>query len=209
MAHAPAEHGPEFDDSSSPRAETVLEHLARVGVYERGGGAAPASAWTGATNRGARGSWSGQIVLVGGACGRRLHPCGACGKGAEHMARSTWKPSKAAETGKLDDLKKTDDELSHVFDLDSRSENAAILWLRNRVLSALMLPGEPRGIESALARCTTLAIDDSRTAFGRITSFLAEGDLGGVLRAMPGGTNVWKADSSITSRGRRDARARR
>src|SRR5262249_42901358 len=89
------------------------------------------------------------------------------------------------ETAKVEDLRSTDQKLSQVFDLDSRSEAAAILWLRNRVLSALMLPSEPRGIESALARCKTLNIDESKTAFGHLTSFLAEGDLAGAAAIMP------------------------
>src|SRR5262249_43972442 len=101
---------------------------------------------------------------------------------------------KLLETGKVEDLKKTDGKLSEGFELDSRSQQAAILWLRNRVLSALVLPGEPRGIESALARCKTLDVDESKTAFGKLTSFLAEGDLAGAAAIMPKWDDKAKGD---------------
>ena len=107
---------------------------------------------------------------------------------------------KLLSTGKVDDLRKTDAELSQVFELDSRSQTAAILWLRNRVLpSALLLPGEPRGIESALARCKTLEIDEAKTAFGKVTSFLAEGDLAGAAANLPKWDEKAKSDAYFTS----------
>ncbi len=175
----------EFDDSAHPAAETVLEHLARVGVYERGGGSPPA--WTAPTRARQRGTWFFATLIT---------LAGAAGYGAfsyvrhlrlERMAtarRMEAQVTRQLETGNLDNLRRTDAELSQVFDLDSRSKTAAILWLRNRVLSVLVLPGQSQGIESGLARCTTLGIDDARTAFGRIGSFLSEGDLAGAAAVL-------------------------
>lgn len=175
-----------YDDSPNPSAKTILEHLVRVGIYDRGGGAPPA--WVAPPREKARGSWVFIVAMVlagGGGFGgfkyarqikeQRL----ATARGIEGRV------TKALETGNVDDLRKTDGELSKAFDLDSRSEQAAILWLRNRVLSALMLPGEPHGIESALSRCKTLGIDESKSAFGKIASFLAEGDLAGAAAVLP------------------------
>jgi hypothetical protein len=117
---------------------------------------------------------------------------------AEKMAtarRIEAEVERLLETANVDDLKKTDGQLSQVFDLDSRSEKAAILWLRNRALSALMLPGEPHGIESALARCKELGVEESKLAFGKITSFLAEGDLAGAAAILPKWDDKAKSDA--------------
>jgi tetratricopeptide (TPR) repeat protein len=175
-----------FDDSPSPAAETVLEHLARVGVYERNGGAQPA--WASPTRERPRGTWVFAAAIVFAS---------AAGFGAftyarkvrvERMASARSLETEVArllETGNVKDVQSTDDKLSHVFELDSRSERAALLWLQNRVLSALLLPGETRGIESALSRCKTLSIDESKTIFGKVASFLAEGDIAGAAAILP------------------------
>jgi tetratricopeptide (TPR) repeat protein len=174
-----------FDDSPNPSAKTVLEHLERVGIYDKGGGAPPA--WVAPPREKSRGSLVFIVAMVlaaGGGFGgfkyaRQLK--------AEKLATARGiegRVSKALDTGSIDDLRKTDGELSKAFDLDSRSEPAALLWLKNRVLSALMLPEEPHGIESALARAKTLGIDDSKVAFGKIASFLSEGDLAGAAAVL-------------------------
>jgi tetratricopeptide (TPR) repeat protein len=184
------------DDSPSPRAETVLEHLARVGVFEKGGGAPPA--WSAAPRGRQKGSWvfvvATALALGGGIGGYRYVRIIR----AERMNTARQieaEVGKLLETAKVEDLKKTDAKLSQVFELDSRSKEAAVLWLKNRVLSALMLPGEPRGIESALARCKTLDVDESKTAFGKLTSFLAEGDLAGAAAIMPKWDDRAKGDA--------------
>ncbi len=177
---------PRFDDAPTAPAETVLEHLARVGVYERGGGAPPA--WVTPPRVRQRGSWLFVVAMVlaaGGGYGGFTYVRHVRADRMVTARRIEAEVTKLLETAKVEDLRKTDEKLSQVFDLDSRSQAAAILWLRNRVLSALMLPSEPRGIESALARCKTLDIDDAKTAFGRIASFLAEGDLAGAAAIMP------------------------
>lgn len=183
------------DDSPNPSAETILEHLALVGVFERSGGAAPA--WATPPRERPRGTWlfiAAIVLAAGGGFGgfRYAHQ-----KRVERLAMAQELESqvkKALETGNVDDLTKTDDKLSRVFDLDSRSQEAAVLWLHNRVLSALMLPSEPRGIESALARCTTLEVDESRTVSGKITSFLTQGDLAGAAAILPKWDEKAKAD---------------
>jgi tetratricopeptide (TPR) repeat protein len=185
----------EFDDSPHPAAETVLDHLARVGVFDRGGGAAPA--WVTPPRGRTRGTWVFVVAIVVsggigyGAFAYARHVRQVRMSAARHVEAEA---EKLLETGKIEDLKKTDDALSKAFDLDSRSQKAAILWLRNRVLSALMLPTEPRGIESAFARCRTLEIDESKTAFGKIASFLAEGDLAGAAAILPKWDEQAKSD---------------
>ena len=55
---------PSFDyaDAGSPEAGLVLEHLSRVGVYEPGGGAAPA--WENPARQKARGTWAISVAIV-------------------------------------------------------------------------------------------------------------------------------------------------
>ncbi len=184
----PAPRVPVFgqDDAATARAETILDHLARVGVFERGGGAPPA--WVAPPRVKQRGSWVfvlATVLAVGGGVAAFKYVHGVRSE-RMHTARSVEaEVGKLLETANIDDLAKTDTKLSYVFELDSRSQAAAVLWLRNRVLSALMLPGEPRGIESALARCKTLDVDEGKTAFGKLASFLAEGDLAGAAAIMP------------------------
>jgi tetratricopeptide (TPR) repeat protein len=175
-----------FDDSALPSPETILDHLARVGVFERGGGAAPA--WVAPPRERPRGTWVFVIAMVlaaGSGYGGFRYAKAVKDQRLATARQIEAEVGKLLETGKLADLEKTDGELSRVFDLDSRSKDAAILWLKNRVLSALLLTKEPQGIEAALSRCRTLEIDEARTAFGKIASFLSEGDLAGAAAILP------------------------
>lgn len=184
-----------FDDSANPSAKTILEHLERVGLYDKGGGAPPA--WVAPPREKSRGSLVFIVAMVlaaGGGYGGFRYARQIKDQRLATARSIEARVSKALETGNIDDLKKTDQDLSKVFDLDSRSEPAAILWLRNRVLSALMLPEEPHGIEAAIARCKTLGMDDSKTAFGKIASFLAEGDLAGAAAVLPKWDEKLKSD---------------
>ena len=77
------------------------------------------------------------------------------------------------------DLRKTDQKLNEAFELDSLSQQAARLWLQNRVLYEVLTAEEVRGIDSAVHRGTTVNLPEKDTALGRIASFMAEGDLAG------------------------------
>jgi len=83
------------------------------------------------------------------------------------------------ETGSVSDLRKTDQKLNEAFELDSLSQPAARLWLQNRVLYEILTSEEVRGIDSAVHRGKTVELPEKDTAFGRIASFMAEGDLAG------------------------------
>jgi tetratricopeptide (TPR) repeat protein len=184
-----------FDDSPNPSPKTVLEHLLRVGIYDRGGGAPPA--WVAPPRERPRGSWVFIVAMVlaaGGGFGGFKYARQIKEQKLATARGIELRVSKSLETGNIEDLRKTDAELSKAFDLDSRSEQAAILWLKNRVLSALMLAEEAHGIESALSRAKTLGIEDSKVAFGKIASFLAEGDLAGAAAVLSKWDEKAKAD---------------
>ncbi len=173
-------------DEVNPPPDLVLQHLARVGVYEPGGGAAPA--WEKAHIIRTRGSWVFILATV-------LFV--AAGGGAYYYANMVQKEriAKAASLGdeveallhsaNVDDIRATDDKLARIFELDSRSKRAAKLWLANRVVGALVLPGDPVGIDSAVHRAKAVEVPPEETAYGKIASFLVEGDLAGAAALLP------------------------
>ena len=116
-------------------AAVVLEHLASVGVWDRDGGATPA--WAPAPRAAPRAPWvfPAAIVLalsIGGggyAYARKVE--------AERHAEARRLEAEVADalaTNAVAGVRGTDATLSRVFELDSRSEAAALLWLDNRVL---------------------------------------------------------------------------
>lgn len=192
---APIPRGPlEEDDSppvrredvANPTPEAVLESLARVGIYEPGGGAPPA--WEAATPTRTRGSWvlvvaTVLILVVGGggfAYARKVQ---------KDRAQLAQKLSDEVEvmlqSGEMAQLRATDDRLSRIFELDSRSSRAAKLWLQNRVLGALILPTEARGIDAAMHRARSVEVKEAEVAFGKLASYLVEGDLAGAAASLP------------------------
>lgn len=176
----------EFVDIANPSAEIVLEHLARVGVYEPGGGAPPA--WEKATPVKTRGSWVlilATVLFLGAGGGAYAYARHVTQQRMAQAQRMNDEVATLLHSGSVDDLRSTDDKLAKIFDLDSRNKRAARLWLENRVLGALMLPDEPRGIDAAVHRASVAEVPEVETAFGRIASFLVEGDLAGAAALLP------------------------
>jgi predicted Zn-dependent protease len=86
---------------------------------------------------------------------------------------------KLLKTGSPQDLKATDERLTHSFELDSRSQRAGRLWLQNRVLNALLVASETRGIDAAIYRGRQVGLPEKALLVGTITSFFVEGDVAG------------------------------
>jgi tetratricopeptide (TPR) repeat protein len=173
-------------EAAVPQPGLVLEHLARVGVYEPRGGAAPL--WESAPKQKARGSWLliGAIALV----------TAAGGGGYEYSRRVKARMAGEALTlnaevakmiagGRVAALKATDQKLARSFDLDSRSQQAARLWLENRVLGVLFLGADLPGVDSAVHRGRATGLPEKDLAAGRIASFYVEGDLAGAAALLP------------------------
>ncbi|HMJ13174.1 MAG TPA: hypothetical protein VK524_17255, partial [Polyangiaceae bacterium] len=175
-----------FVDVAHPEPNVVLEHLARVGVFEPAGGAAPA--WERAPKTKNRGSWIlafATVLLIGGGSGAYVYTKQLKEQRVAQAQRLTRDISSMLHSGGVAELKASDAKLSEVFELDSRSQDAGRLWLQNRVLGALMLPGESRGIDSAVHRGLSVGLSEQQVAFGRIASFLVEGDLAGAAALLP------------------------
>jgi tetratricopeptide (TPR) repeat protein len=173
-------------DAGVPPPGILLEHLARVGVFEPQGGAPPA--WERPGRVKTRSPWVfalASLLLVGLGIGGWQY---AKKLKLEKQARADTlaaEVDKLLHSGGVAELRSTDEKLSQAFELDSLSPRAARLWLENRVLGALMLGGEPRGIDSAIHRGRTVGLAEKDLAFGRMASFLVEGDLAGAAAQLP------------------------
>lgn len=173
-------------DAPNPSPEAVLDSLARVGVYEPAGGAAPA--WETPTLQKGRGGWVlivGTIVVLAAGGGAYYYAKKVKDDRAEYARKLSDEVDIMIHSGDMSELHASDEKLSKIFELDSRSSRAAKLWLQNRVLTALMIPDEPRGIDSAVHRARQVEVPESEVAFGKIASFLVEGDLAGAASVLP------------------------
>jgi predicted Zn-dependent protease len=167
-------------DPMNPAPAVVLDHLARVGLYEPGGGAAPA--WERPPRQKSRGAVFMLVatVLIAAAGGgayaysRKL-------KAARALEADTLNAQvdKLLKSGNPSELKSTDERLTRSFELDSRSQRAGRLWLQNRVLNALLVAGETRGIDASVYRGREVGLPEKDLLAGKIASFLVEGDVAG------------------------------
>jgi tetratricopeptide (TPR) repeat protein len=173
-------------DAGPPAPSVLFEHLARVGVFEPSGGAAPA--WEQPPRQKARGLWLMLVLIVlisGAGVGGWQYARKVKAERAARALALTNDVQKLLQSGGVAELKSTDQKLSEAFDLDSRSQRAGRLWLENRVLRALLLDEESRGIDSAIYRGRTVGLPEKDLAFGRMASFLVEGDLAGAAAQLP------------------------
>jgi hypothetical protein len=169
-----------------PPPSVLFEHLARVGMFEPSGGAAPA--WEQAPKEKGRGTWfllALCVLLSGLGVGGWQYARKIKAERAQRAATLTTEVERLLKSGGTAELRSTDQKLSEAFDLDSRSQRAGRLWLENRVLRALLLDEESRGIDSAIYRGRTVGLPERDLAFGRMASFLVEGDLAGAAAQLP------------------------
>ena len=184
---------PVFSDTGQPDPGLVLEHLSRVGVYEPGGGAPPA--WENPTRQKTRGTWTLSVaigLIAAAGTGSYFYSQKIRTERLQHASALNDQVKKLLETGSVSDLRQTDQKLNESFDLDSLSPLAARLWLQNRVLYEVLTSDEVRGIDSAVHRGETVNLPEKDTSFGRIASFMAEGDLAGGAAIL----SHWDRDSA-------------
>lgn len=167
-------------DDASPTPETLLLTLAQVGLYETSGGVSPV--WEAPPRASPRRLWlasaAAALILGLGVAGYKY----AQVVESSRLARVQELEARLAgllESGTRADLTASEAEFQVLFEIDSRSPEAALLWLDNRVLHALT-DGEPvSGIESAMQRARSLGVEEARLVFGRLASALQAGDLPG------------------------------
>jgi tetratricopeptide (TPR) repeat protein len=173
-------------DDRNPAPQVVLEHLARVGIFEPKSGVKPA--WEAAPRQKSRGIWVLPVAIAlvaGGGIGGYFYAKDVREKKMARAATLNSDVDKLLKTGKVADLRSTDQKLSESFELDSLSQKAARLWLQNRVLRALLLAEESRGIDAAVHRGQTVGLAEKDVVVGRIASFMVEGDLAGAAAVLP------------------------
>lgn len=164
----------------NPAPAVVLEHLARVGLYEPGGGATPA--WETPPRQKSRSAvvlLVATVLIAGAGLGTLHFSRKAKLARAEEAETLNAQIDKLLKTGSPIDLKSTDERLTRSFELDSRNQRAGRLWLHNRVLNALLLAGETRGIDAAVHRGRQVGLAEQDLLVGKVASFLVEGDVAG------------------------------
>jgi len=179
--HAPAEAPAPFRSAAAPGvpdARDVLDALALAGVFE-GSSGGPAVQWERQKRRRRRGTLplvALTLLFVGGAIG-----------GFRYVKLQREKAHTRAETTLAQievDLNKSqanllpnvEAEFSQVFDLDSRSERAAVDWLRERALSGLLKGGGDVAFEDGLTRAREVKVKEENLVFAQVASFLFQGD---------------------------------
>jgi hypothetical protein len=183
---APESARPTTRYDGPPTPSVLFQHLARVGLFEPSGGAAPA--WEQPPKQKARGTWfmlTVCVLLAGAGIGGWQYAKKIKAERAQRAVALTTEVERLLKGGGTAELKSTDQKLSEAFDLDSRSARAGRLWLENRVLRALLLNEESRGIDSAIHRGRSVGLPEKDLAFGRMASFLIEGDLAGAAAQLP------------------------
>lgn len=174
------------DGLEAPHPALVLEHLARVGLFEPAGGVKPA--WEQPPKTKTRGAWvlilATVLVSAGGGGGYYYAEQVKAERNAQANALNQ-EVSSLLLSGTLDNVRATDEKLKQAFELDSLSKDAARLWLENRVLHTLLAPGESRGLDSATHRAKRVGVPDADFAFGKLAGFLAEGDVAGAAALLP------------------------
>jgi predicted Zn-dependent protease len=183
-------------DPANPSPAVVMDHLARVGLYEPGGGAAPA--WETPPRQKSRGALAlllATLVLAAAGGGAYAYSRQVKAERAQEAEALNAQVDKLLKTGSTSELRATDDRLARSFELDSRSQRAGRLWLQNRVLSALLLAGETRGIDAAVYRGRTVGLPEKDLLVGKVASFLVEGDVAGGAALLVSGDKTSGTDA--------------
>lgn len=173
----------EDEAERNPTPKAVLRTLAQVGLYERHGGVVPA--WETPVRPAPRRVWvmAAAVVMAAGVGfgGYRY----AARLQGERLAQAQELAAHVAgllDSGSRKDLTDSEADFQRLFELDSRSHDAAFLWLKNRVLHTLLSEEPAPGIESALERARSVGVEEPRLVFGRLASALAAGDLPGAAQ---------------------------
>lgn len=177
-AAASAYSGASVDPLGVPDANEVLQQLALAGIYDPQVTAPPP--WEAPRARRPRGLWFllgvVGVVLLGAVGAHRYQSMVRQRELAE--ARSLEAEVKTLlRQGTPQSLQTSEDKFKRIFELDSTSQPAAVLWLHNRALGALVLDQEPRGISGAIHRLEALGAPAEQIATGKLGSALIEGDL--------------------------------
>jgi hypothetical protein len=166
-----------------PSPEAVLRALAQVGLYEVKGGVLPA--WEAPVPPAPKRAWvlaAAVVVAAGVGLGGYRHARALQGERLAQAQALSAHVATRLDSGSSTALAASEAEFQRLFELDSRSQYAALLWLKNRALHTLIADEPVPGIESALERARAVGVEESKLVFGRIASAIANGDLPGAAQ---------------------------
>ena len=162
-----------------PEARDVLDALALAGIFEKGESAAK-GAWDKPVGRQRRRGSLPLLVLtiliVGGGIGGFFYLKSEREKAhlrAETELNAIETDMRKSQASLLPDVEQ---KFSTVFEIDSRSDRAALDWLRERALTGLLKGGDTVAFEESMNRAREVKVKEEQIAFAQIGSFLFTGD---------------------------------
>jgi len=178
-----SEHSAGAEDEAHPSPDALLRVLAQVGLYETKGGVVPA--WEAPVPPAPRRVWvmaAAVVVAAGVGLGGYRYATALRGARLAQAQAISAHLASMLDSGSSRALTASEAEFQRLFELDSRGQDAALLWLKNRALHTLIADEPAPGIESALERARAVGVDEPRLVFGRIASALSSGDLPGAAQ---------------------------
>jgi predicted Zn-dependent protease len=191
---------PERREFAVPPARDVLNALALAGVFEPDGRTAGVVRWDRPTEKARRMSSfmlaGAMAVLVGAGIGIFKYVSDQREKAhvrAEAILQTVETDLLASRTALFPDI---ETRMGRAFELDSRSQRAAIDWLRERALVGIMKSGADVAFEDAIARATEVEAPEPSFAMARVAAFLFQGDTAGAAGLMnkwdgPAANDAW------------------
>ncbi len=165
-----------------PHAQDVLDALALAGVFEPPGRAETEIKWARA-DRPRRRALIPLIVvtvlLAGGGIGALSYIRGERAKAHLEAEKSLDQVEADLRSSQASLLGPTEDRFNHIFEIDSRSDRAALDWLHERALSGLLKGGSDLAFEENITRAHEVNVPEKNVAFALMASFLFQGDTAG------------------------------
>jgi tetratricopeptide (TPR) repeat protein len=184
------------DDSLELEPDVILASLAQVGLFEAKGGVTPA--WEATPRKQPKRSWvlAGAIAAtLGVAFGGYRYAAARQDERAAQARGLEVQLGSLLGSGRAQDLTATEALFQRLFELDSRGQTAAKLWLLDRVERVLLSDEPAQGLESAIQRARTVGVPEAALVFGNLASALAEADLPNAARLI----ERWDGDEHAKS----------
>jgi len=183
-----------------PDARDVLDALALAGVFEKAGTGDAKVNWDRPTEKKRRRGTLPLLVLTmlfaGGGIGGFFYLKSERDKAhlqAETQLTQIETDLRKSQAGLLPQVEQS---FSQVFELDSRSDRAALDWLHERTLSGLLKGGADVAFEDSITRAREVKVKEANIAFAQVASFLFQGDTVGAAGLLakwdgPAGEDPW------------------
>lgn len=210
--------GPPVSPAEVPHAQDVLDALSLAGVFEPPGGSTGEIRWQQPENKPRRRAAipliAFTVVLAGAGIGAFIYIRNERAKAHTEAENILGQVETDLRKSQASLLPNTEQQFSHVFDIDSRSDRAAVDWLHERALSGLLKGGADLAFEENITRAREVKVPEEKIAFALIASFLFQGDTAGAAGLLskwdqPSAQDPWyQLFAAATLERAGDARAR-